>query len=99
MATGTRAAVSADPHIDQYRQAERVLWQHYGFEPSEHYVDVPGLDTRVRVTEVGTGKPVVFVGGTGGTGPYWGALLKHLPGVRGIVVDRPGFALSPPVSY
>ncbi len=42
---------------------------------------------------------MIFLPGTGGTGPYWAPLLHELPGIRAILVDRPGWGLSTPVDY
>ena len=84
--------------VDRYRAAERALWGHFGLEPRERFVKTGPDGTTVRVTEVGEGPPVVFIGGTGGTGPYWAPLLAEL-GVHAVIVDRPGFGLSQPVDY
>jgi pimeloyl-ACP methyl ester carboxylesterase len=84
--------------IDRYRSAERALWARFGLEPQERVVEAGPDRTAVRVVEVGEGPPAVFVGGTGGTGPYWAPLLANLR-VRAIIIDRPGFGLSAPVDY
>jgi len=83
-----------------YRAAERALWRQYGVEARERFVEAGPDRTRIRVTEVGDAlaPPVVFIGGTGGTGPYWAPLVSALP-VRALIVDRPGFGLSAPVDY
>src|SRR5688500_8016397 len=98
MALQTRTA-PPDPRIDQYRAAERTLWNHYGLEPVERTITLRDPAVRLRVTEVGAGDPVLFVGGTGGTGPYWPPLLATLSGIRALVLDRPGFGLSEAVDY
>ena len=54
---------------------------------------------RLRVVEVGSGRPVLFVPGTGGTGPYWAPLFRELSGVRCLAMDRPGWGLSSPIDY
>lgn len=83
---------------DAYRAAERALWRRYGLEPSERFIEAGPARTRVRVTEVGQGPPVIFIGGTGGTGPYWAPLLKEFD-VRALIIDRPGFGCSDAVAY
>jgi 2-hydroxy-6-oxonona-2,4-dienedioate hydrolase len=83
---------------DEYRSAERGLWGRFGLEPQERFIQAGPDRTSVRVVEVGEGPPAVFIGGTGGTGPYWAPLLASL-GVRAVIVDRPGFGLSEPVDY
>lgn len=94
---------ATDPLTDSrhaaYRTAERRLWDRYGLEPTERFVEVREPAVRLRVVEVGTGRPVLFVPGTGGTGPYWAPLLRELPGVRAILLDRPGWGLSSPIRW
>ena len=99
--TMNAAAPTATGRSERYREAERRLWAHHGLEPVEHWVDVRDPRARIRVLVVGPpdGEPVVFVGGTGGTGPYWAPLLGELRDVRALVVDRPGWGLSTPIDY
>jgi 2-hydroxy-6-oxonona-2,4-dienedioate hydrolase len=87
------------PQLARYRVAERALWNHYGLTPVERYVEIASPRARLRVTEVGTGRPLVFVHGTAGTGPVWGPLLRELNGFRCLLVDRPGWGFSSPLDY
>ena len=84
---------------ERYREAERRLWQAYDLEPSERSVDLGEPALRLRVIEVGSGRPVLFIPGTGGTGPYWAPLIRELSGVRCLLLDRPGWGLSSPIDY
>lgn len=72
---------------------------HYGEQPTERFVDLASPPARLRVVEVGSGDPVVFIGGTGGTGPYWAPLVSALPGFRCLLLDRPGWGMSTKVDY
>ncbi|MDN4478863.1 alpha/beta hydrolase [Demequina sp. SYSU T00039] len=84
----------------RYRSAEAALWAHHGIpDPVERWVQVPSLGIRVRVVERGEGRPVVFVHGTPSAGANLVPLVAALPGVRAIVVDRPGCGLSDPIDY
>ncbi len=83
----------------RYRRSEHALWAHYGLTPKEHWIDLESPRVRLRVTEVGEGRPVLCVGGTGGSGPYWGALLQRIESVRWLILDRPGFLLSEPLDW
>ncbi len=83
----------------RYREAEEALWQRYGLDPVERFLEVGPSRTRLRVTEVGSGPPVLLLGGTGGTGPYLAPVVQHLQDFRCLVLDRPGFGLSDPVEY
>lgn len=94
---GTAAA--ADSRLRRYRQAEGALWASVGLEPTERFIDLDFPRVRLRVVEVGSGDPVLLVGGSGGTGPYWGPLVAELPALRCIMVDRPGWGLSSRLDY
>ena len=82
-----------------FRDAETVLWEGNGLAPEERWVDVREPTTRIRLQDVGSGDPILFIGGTGGTGAFWAPLIRELRGRRAIVVDRPGWGLSTPVDY
>ena len=80
---------------DQYREAERALWKSVGAAPSERRVVLDRTDATVRVQEVGTGPPVVFIHGASNGGTSWASLVAGLKGFHCIVIDRPGCGLSP----
>ena len=90
--TGSTAA-------DRFRHAERALWTAYGLEPTERSIDLADPRVRVRIQEIGSGDPLLLIGGSAGTGAYWAPLIRELPGRRAIVLDRPGWGLSSPVDY
>ncbi len=82
-----------------YQSAEQQLWQQYGKHPSDRFIDLASPPLRIRVAEVGAGDPVIFIGGTGGTGPYWAPLVRELSEFRCLLMDRPGWGLSSAVDY
>lgn len=84
---------------DRFRRAERALWTAYGLEPTERTVELSEPRVRLRVQETGSGDPVLFIGGSAGTGAYWAPMIRELPGRRAIVLDRPGWGLSSPIDY
>jgi pimeloyl-ACP methyl ester carboxylesterase len=96
--TGTVRA-SAGARIDRYRRAERLLWDSYGLKPTERFIELNEPAVRLRVLEVGSGEPVLFIPGTGGTGPYWAPLIRELSGFRCLLLDRPGWGLSSPIDF
>ncbi len=98
MARDTIVTTSADARIERYRQAERALWDSYGLRPAERFIDLDSPAARLRVLEVGSGEPVLFVHGTVGPGS-WPVLVRELPGFRCLVLDRPGWGLSSPVDF
>jgi pimeloyl-ACP methyl ester carboxylesterase len=102
MAAVSRAATSAvDDRRERYLAAEHALWAHYGLDPDERFIQIAEPATRLRILESGPakGRPVLFLPGTGGTGPYWAPIVNELPSVRSLMLDRPGWGLSAPVDY
>ncbi len=83
--------------IDRFLDAEQRLWEHYGLKPVDRSFDIGSR--HIRVQEVGAGKPIVFIHGTGGSGAYFAPLVRELSGFRSLLVDRPGWGLSSPVAY
>jgi 2-hydroxy-6-oxonona-2,4-dienedioate hydrolase len=99
MTAKSTAVPSVQPPLERYRRAERRLWDRYSLEPTERFIELESPKVRLRVVEVGSGKPVLFVSGTGGTGPYWAPLVAELPGFRCLLLDRPGYGFSSVVDY
>jgi pimeloyl-ACP methyl ester carboxylesterase len=98
MASTAIASPSASIRTERYLEAERRLWQHYGLEPHERFLDLDAPVARLRVLEVGSGEPVLFVHGTVGAGG-WPSLISELPGFRSIVLERPGWGLSSAIDF
>jgi pimeloyl-ACP methyl ester carboxylesterase len=83
-----------DPRVVAARNAEQQLFDFYGVKAKTHYVKFPGLDIRMRVSEIGSGKPVIIVpGNTGDVFPLT-PLLAELKDRRIIAINRPGGGLS-----
>jgi 2-hydroxy-6-oxonona-2,4-dienedioate hydrolase len=93
------SAPPASAAAERYRAAERKLLDHYGLQATERFVELRSPAVTLRVVDTGSGRPVLFVPGSAGTGPYWGALVRELPGCRCLMLDRPGWGLSPPIKY
>jgi 2-hydroxy-6-oxonona-2,4-dienedioate hydrolase len=93
------ATAPVNTAVQRYRSAENELWSHYGLAPVERWIELRDPAVRIRVVESGSGNPVLFIPGTGGTGPYWAPLVRELPHQRSIMVDRPGWGLSSPVDF
>ena len=98
MATTAIASTSASTRTERYRDAERKLWQHYGLQPDERFLELQSPAARLRVLEVGSGDPVLFLHGTVGLGA-WASLISELPGYRAIVLERPGWGLSSAIDF
>jgi pimeloyl-ACP methyl ester carboxylesterase len=91
--------MTPERHEQRYRAAELAMWQHHGMEPTERWVEADVVELRVRALESGDGRPVLFVHGTPTAGGVFVPLVGQLNGVRAVVVDRPGCALSDPLDF
>ncbi len=80
-----------------YRRAERGLWESLGVSPVERFLSLDRLGSTVRVQEIGSGAPVLFVHGGSTCGTSWADLAAALPGYRCLLLDRPGTGLSDPL--
>lgn len=98
MTTTATATGLASTRTERYLKAELRLWQHYGLEPRERFLVLDEPAARLRVLEVGSGEPVLFLHGTVGPGA-WASLIGELPGFRAIVLDRPGWGSSSAIDF
>lgn len=89
----------AGPRFQPYRQAEGEFWDHYGLEPTERFVQLESPAVRLRVLELGSGEPILFVHGTAGAAPVWAPLVHELRDFPCLVLDRPGWGLSSPIDF
>jgi pimeloyl-ACP methyl ester carboxylesterase len=90
---------ATDERTERYRRAERAVWSHYGLEPTERFVTFESPAVRLRIQEVGSGKPIVFVHGGLWPAVALAPLVAELAGHRCILVDRPGCGLSSAVDW
>jgi pimeloyl-ACP methyl ester carboxylesterase len=88
---------TSSERADRYRAAEQVLWRSIRVEPSERKVHLPRLAIGVRVQELGSGPPILFIHGASTCGTSWADLAALLPDFRCILLDRPGTGLSDPL--
>jgi pimeloyl-ACP methyl ester carboxylesterase len=81
----------------RFRDVERRLWSFVGVTPDERWGRLP-TGERVRIQVVGDGPPALFVHGGSVSGTTWATLAASLPGVRCLLLDRPGCGLSEPLA-
>lgn len=82
-----------------FEDAERRLFDRYELAAESRSLALDDPAVSIGVRETGSGPPVVFVHGSGMSGATWAPVLAHLPDVRAIAIDLPGFGLSDPYSY
>jgi pimeloyl-ACP methyl ester carboxylesterase len=83
-----------DPKVKAARQAETNLFDYYGLKAKDRYIPIPGQGLKMRISEMGSGKPVLLVpGNTGDVFPL-APLLAELKDRRVIALNRPGGGLS-----
>lgn len=82
----------------RHREAEGAYWASLDVAPTERNVDLRSSGATIRVQELGSGPPIVFVHGGSVSGTCWAPLVARLPHFRCIVVDRPGCGLSAPMT-
>lgn len=80
--------------VARYVEAEQRFFMLEGVDPRERVVELDQPRLRVRVLELGAGKPVLFVHGGGGSAAQWAPLLARIRGRRLLAVDRPGCGLT-----
>jgi pimeloyl-ACP methyl ester carboxylesterase len=80
-----------------YRASETALASAFGVEAVEHSVHLPGLGASIRVLEIGSGDPVVFIHGSPNNAATWIPLAAELPDRRCLLLERPGAGLSEPL--
>jgi 2-hydroxy-6-oxonona-2,4-dienedioate hydrolase len=83
-----------DPRVIAARESEQQLFEHYGLQATVHYILLPEQGIRVRILEIGAGKPIVIVPGNTGDAFPLAALLATFKGRRIIAINRPGGGLS-----
>jgi pimeloyl-ACP methyl ester carboxylesterase len=85
--------------VIQAKNAERSLFEFYGLNAKDHYIHLPKQDIKIRVSEMGSGEPIVIVpGNTGDVFPL-SSLLAQLKGRRIIAINRPGGGLSEGIDH
>lgn len=95
----TQGADSETGAVQRAREAESAAYEHYGLNPTEHYIDVDDLGIDIRTVVVGEGPPLVLINGGEGKGVPWLPLLPELEGYTLYVMDRPGSGLSDGIDY
>lgn len=83
-----------DPLVAAALEAESRLYAYYGLQPKTHFITLPHSEMRVRVSEIGSGKPLLIVPGNTGDAFPLIPLMAQLKGQRIIAINRPGGGMS-----
>jgi pimeloyl-ACP methyl ester carboxylesterase len=59
---------------ERYREAERRFWDFYGAAPTERRLTLKPFGISVRVQEIGSGPPALFLHGAPNSGSTWAPL-------------------------
>ncbi len=79
--------------------AEKKLFAHYGLDYKIHFLEMAEPNLRLRVLEVGAGRPLLMVPGGTGDAAFFAPLMAKLTGWRMIAINRPGGGLSDAVDH
>jgi len=85
--------------IRKYRESEKIFFNKHHVYPVEHFIELKELSSRVRVLEIGTGLPVLFIHGAPAASGIWIPLVKNMQRYRSLIIDRPGCGESEKISY
>lgn len=83
-----------DSRVISARDAEERLFDFYGLKARTRFITLSDLGIRVRISEIGSGKPVLIIPGNTGDGFPLIPLMAELKDRRLIVLNRPGGGLS-----
>ena len=88
-----------NPKVIAARGAENNLFDFYSLQAKDHYILLTEQSIEIRVSEIGSGEPLVIVpGNTGDVFPL-SSLLAEFKGRRIIAINRPGGGLSEGIDH
>jgi 2-hydroxy-6-oxonona-2,4-dienedioate hydrolase len=88
-----------DPRCKTAVTAENQLFDHYGLDYQVHFVELDEPNLRLRVLEVGEGRPLLMVPGGSGEAVGFAPLMAQLEGRRMIAINRPGAGMSDGIDH
>jgi pimeloyl-ACP methyl ester carboxylesterase len=98
---GARGApdTSQTPAGAAFYEAEAEAFARYALTPRSRVLALERPELRIRVLEVGSGEPVLFLHGFSLCTAHWASLMARLPAFRCIAIDLPGHGGSDGVDY
>jgi pimeloyl-ACP methyl ester carboxylesterase len=85
--------------VARFVDAERAFFEHSGVAVRSTFVELPRPRVRIRILEAGTGDPILFLHGGGGSAGLFAPLMACLSAGRLVAPDRPGHGLSGAFTY
>src|SRR5260370_21037857 len=82
-----------------YIAAEARVFGDHKLSPSVHALSLARPRLRLRVVEVGTGEPMVFLHGFGHCTAHWAPLVSRLSGERCLILDALGHRSAVAVEF
>lgn len=79
------------------RALERQLFELYRLDVTERELDISGI--HLRLLEIGSGPPVLFLHGISSLAVHWAPLVPYLKRFRCLLLDLPGHGLSGNFDY
>ncbi len=90
---------AGDPRVIEAKESEKRLFDFYRLKTKTNYITLPVFNIRIRITEIGSGKPIIIVPGNTGDSSPLASLLAELKNRRLIVLNRPGGGLSEGIDH
>jgi len=91
--------VSTMPTNPHYVEAEAHVFGDYALSPAGRALSLARPRLRLRVVEVGTGEPTLFLHGFSHCVAHWASLVSKFTGVRSLMMDAPGHAAADAVDF
>ncbi len=84
---------------NSFLKAEADVFAAYSLKPAVHQLRLQTPRIELRVTEIGSGEPILFLHGFSLCSAHWAPLMAQLPSMHSIAIDMPGHGGSDGVDY
>ncbi len=83
----------------KFLEAEKQVFDGYSLKPKSFRIRLQKPALTLRVLELGSGEPVLFLHGMGTSAVHLASLMSRLPSLHKIAIDMPGHGASDDVDY
>ena len=84
---------------NKFLEAEKQVFDGYSLTPKARRIKLRKPALTLRVLELGSGEPALFLHGMGGAAVHWASLMSRLPSLHKIAIDMPGHGASDDVDF